>query len=267
MKDKLTVVKVGSNIIDDADALHHFLHDFALLSGYKILVHGGGKAASELSKKWGHNPQMHEGRRITTDIDIDIVTMVYAGRVNKRIVAQLQAFGINAIGLTGADADCIRAIKRPVKEIDYGWVGDVIGINSKIIGHFLQLGLTPIFNAITHDGDGHLLNTNADTIAAEVAIGMSEMWNTQLIYCFEKPGVLMDSNNDASVIPLIDQKEYERLREEKIIHSGMLPKMHNAFEALRRGVEEVVIGGAEVLKKGGGTLLKGGSEGKEEFKR
>ena len=257
MKDKLTVVKVGSNIIDNADVLHSFLGDFARLPGYKILIHGGGKTASDLSKKWGHSPQMHEGRRITTDIDLDIVTMVYAGSVNKKIVVQLQALGINAIGLTGADADCIRSVKRPVTKIDYGWVGDVIGVNGDIIGRFLRLGLTPVFNAITHDGEGQLLNTNADTVAAEVSIGMSEEWITRLIYCFEKPGVLMDSENDTSIIARINQEEYNRLVDENVIHSGMLPKMHNAFEALRRGVDQVVIGGVDILEKGGGTLLEG----------
>lgn len=234
MGNKLRIVKIGGNIIDDPQKLEDFLVDFALLTGPKILVHGGGKLATQLSKKLGVETQMVDGRRITTSEDLDIVVMVYAGLINKKIVAGLQGKGCNAIGLSGADAECLRASKRPVNPIDFGWVGDIESVNVPSIRLFLDAGFTPVFCAISHDSKGHLLNTNADTIASELAIGMSGHFETELIYCFEKKGVLENVEDDESVIPHINTARYRELKESGAIHKGMLPKMENCFHALEK---------------------------------
>ncbi len=248
MKAKLRVIKIGGNVIDDAVKLDAFLGDFAQLEGLKILVHGGGKLATQVSKKLGIDPQMVEGRRITSGKDLEIVIMVYAGLINKTITGKLQARGCNAMGLSGADANTILAKKRPVHPIDFGWVGDVKAVNETAIHTFLQQQITPVFCSLTHDGKGNLLNTNADTIAAELAIGMSRLYETELIYCFEKKGVLANVADENSVITHIDSAKYHELKQQKVIAEGMLPKMENCFHALKNKVSKVVIGNTDVIK-------------------
>ncbi|WP_455170119.1 acetylglutamate kinase [Aegicerativicinus sediminis] len=242
MKSKLKVVKIGGNIIDNAEVLDSFLSDFSEIEGPKVLVHGGGKLASRLSSVMGVEVKMIDGRRITDDQTLDIITMVYAGKINKDIVAKLQKFNCNALGLTGADANIIRSEKRPVKEIDYGWVGDVKGVDHHILKTFIEANITPVFCAITHDGKGQLLNTNADTIASELSIGLSNVYEVDLYYCFEKAGVLRDVADDQSVMEDINSKNYPTLVENGTIADGMLPKMKNCFHALENGVTEVHIG-------------------------
>ena len=248
MKSKLIVIKIGGNIINDKNALNGFLKDLSKREEKIILVHGGGKLATELSDQLGIPTQMIDGRRITSKENLDIVTMVYAGLINKKITAQLQAFGKNAIGLSGADANCIASNKRPTKPIDYGFVGDIKGVNSETIQYFLEKNLLPVFCAITHDVKGQLLNTNADTIAAEVAIAMSAIFETELIYCFEKKGVLANSEDDDSVILKINKENYKQLQNDGVIHSGMLPKMKNCFHALENNVHKVLIGDTQILQ-------------------
>ncbi|WP_374950467.1 acetylglutamate kinase [Mucilaginibacter sp.] len=258
----LHIIKIGGNVIDNSENLHRFLKDFTALEGMKILVHGGGKVATQVSETMGIEAKLVDGRRIT-DIDtLRIVTMVYAGLINKNIVAQLQRYGNNAIGLTGADGNFIRAKKRPVKTIDYGFTGDIFkgSIDPKSIGILLDGGFTPVFCALTHDGDGQLLNTNADTIASALAVALSDHYATTLVYCFEKKGVLQDIDDDDSLIREIDPERYKKLKEDQIIHSGMLPKMDNAFTAISCGVKAVIIGHSDDLgqlknKKGFGTRL------------
>jgi len=220
---------------------------FSKLDGAKILVHGGGKLATELSKKLGIESKLIGGRRITDAQSLELITMVYGGLVNKNIVAELQALNCNAIGLSGADGDTIQAHKRPVTDIDYGFAGDVDGVNSQTISQLLNAGLTPVFCAMTHDGNGQLLNTNADTIASELAIGMSDSYKTTLYYCFEKKGVLMNIEDDDSVVKHIDSESYKKLLESKIIADGMLPKMENCFHALNKNVHQVCIGDITML--------------------
>jgi acetylglutamate kinase len=261
-KKELYIIKIGGNVIDNSENLHHFLKDFTSLDGYKILVHGGGKVATQLSETLGIEPKMVDGRRITDIETLRVVTMVYGGLINKNVVAQLQRFGNNAIGLTGADGNFIRTKKRPVKTIDYGFVGDIDdkSIDPEAIGRLLDAGFTPIFCAITHDGDGQLLNTNADTIASALAVALSKLYETTLIYCFEKKGVLHDINDEESVIREIGPEKYQKLKEQQIIHSGMLPKLDNAFTAINCGVKAVIIGKSDDLgqlkeKKPFGTRL------------
>ncbi|RFZ95783.1 acetylglutamate kinase [Mucilaginibacter conchicola] len=245
----LHVIKIGGNVIDNSENLHRFLKDFTALEGHKILVHGGGKVATQISESMGIEAKMIDGRRIT-DIDtLRVVTMVYAGLINKNVVAQLQRYGANAIGLTGADGNMIHARKRPVKTIDYGFVGDIVenSINPENIAKLLDAGFTPVFCALTHDGEGQLLNTNADTIASAVAVALSEHYETTLVYCFEKKGVLHDINDDDSLIREINPEHYLKLKEEQIIHSGMIPKLDNAFAAISCGVKAVIIGHSDDL--------------------
>ncbi len=246
---KLYVIKIGGNVIDNSENLHCFLKDFAALDGYKILVHGGGKAATQLSTTLGIESALVDGRRITDIETLRVVTMVYGGLINKNVVAQLQRFGTNAIGLTGADGNLIRAKKRPVKTIDYGFVGDLdnASVNSDGIGKLLKAGFTPVFCAITHDGEGQLLNTNADTIASALAIELSKLYETTLVYCFEKKGVLHDINDDDSLIKDINPQHYAELKQQQIIHSGMIPKLDNAFTAIGCGVKAVIIGKSDDL--------------------
>ncbi len=247
MEEKLYIIKIGGNVIDDEEALAVFLADFAQLKGHKILVHGGGKSATKLSKRMGIATQMINGRRVTSTEELSVVTMVYAGLINKNVCAKLQAFNCNAIGLSGADANCIKATKRSSKPINYGWAGDVDKVNGPVIQVFLSNNMIPIFCAISHDKNGQLLNTNADTIAAEVAIGMSEYYNTTLVYCFEKKGVLLDINDENSVVEKIDTNSYQTLKSDGVIVEGMLPKMKNCFYALEQGVSEVIIGSDQLL--------------------
>mgnify|MGYP003624613446 CR=1 FL=1 len=249
MKSKLNIVKIGGNVINNDDALNSFLQDFASLEDPKILVHGGGKKATEVSEAMGLQPKMLNGRRVTDEATVEVVTMVYAGLLNKKIVAQLQQFNCNALGLSGADANCILAHKRIVTTIDYGFAGDVDAINSEFINVLLQNNVTPVFCAITHDKNGQLLNTNADTIASEVAIGMSSLYETELNFVFELKGVLKNINDKNSVITHINLEKYKELIDAGIIADGMLPKMHNCFNALGKGVSKVKIGDASLVKK------------------
>jgi len=246
-KQKLTIVKVGGNVINNADALESFLSDFAALEGNKILVHGGGKRATQLAGDLGIEATMINGRRVTDEATIEIVTMVYAGLLNKNVVATLQSKSCNALGLSGADGNSIQAHKRVVVDVDYGFAGDVDGINAKNIATFLEGGMTPVFCAITHDGKGQLLNTNADTIASTIAVGMSNVYDVSLIYTFEKNGVLTSVDDNDSVITEINSEKYAKLKEGGIIADGMLPKMENCFDALGQGVSQVVIGNPTVI--------------------
>lgn len=245
---KLKIIKIGGNIINDKNNLSSFLTDFSQIEGYKILVHGGGKKATEMAKSLNLQPKMIGGRRITDEANLEIVTMVYAGLLNKNITAQLQKYNCNAIGLSGADANCIKAHKRIVKDIDYGFAGDVNRVNNDIIKVFLDYHLTPVFCAITHDKNGQLLNTNADTIASEIAKAMSGNYQVELVYCFEKNGVMMDVDDDNSVIEKINKEKYQQLKQENIIAEGMLPKLENCFHALQNGVEKVIIGNPSIVK-------------------
>jgi acetylglutamate kinase len=243
MKTELNIFKIGGGIIDREPDLMEFLRLFSQTAGPKLLVHGGGKGASEMMARLGIAPRMVNGRRITDAATLDLVTMFYAGKTNKQIVAVLQCFGVNALGLSGADGNVIKAVKRPVREIDYGFVGDLseASVNTELIHQFLTLGLTPVFCPINHDGQGQLLNTNADTVAASVAKALSGQYAVALHFCFEKRGVLMDVNDEESVIANIDLEKYAELKASGAIADGMLPKLENAFDALQFGVEKVII--------------------------
>ncbi len=261
--ENLLVVKIGGNILDDDKALNKFLADFASIPGNKLLVHGGGKLATELSSKLGIETTMVEGRRITDEDTIKIVTMTYAGWLNKSLVASLQALGSNAIGLCGADAKLIPAKKRPVNEIDYGWVGDILedNINIGFLSSLFDSGYTPVIAPIASDETGHLLNINADTIAQALAQALSKFYNTTLIYCFEKNGLLMDVDNSQSLIEAINQQKAEQLKVQGVISKGMIPKIDNALHAAQLGVQHIVIGHAAFIKqmaqkqKGYGTYI------------
>ncbi len=242
--EKLLVAKIGGNIVDNETALTNFLKDFAAIDQPKILIHGGGKIATRVAEKMGVETQMINGRRITSRENLDIVVQLYAGLINKTIVAQLQSEQCNALGLTGADANIIQAIKRPVKDIDYGFVGDVVSVNEDRLHQFIANALTPVFCAITHNEQGQLFNTNADTIASQIAVAMSAYYDVSLYYCFELQGVLTNINDKNSVIESIDTKKYTQLKAEGIIADGMLPKMENCFDALNKGVAEVHIANA-----------------------
>ena len=243
----IKVIKIGGNIIDNEDALATFIKDFATISGPKVLVHGGGKLATKLAEQMNIPVQMNEGRRITDADTLDIITMVYAGKINKNIVAQLQANNCNAIGFSGADGNTIISEKRPIKTIDYGFVGDVKKVNTNALEVLLNNNIIPVFCAITHDENGQLLNTNADTIASELAIGLSSIFNTELYYCFEKNGVLENVENEESVIENINIESYKELKENNIIFEGMLPKLDNCFHAINQNVQKVCIGKSDML--------------------
>ncbi len=243
----LKIIKIGGNIIDDAAALQQFLKEFATIDTPKILVHGGGKLATKLAEQMQVEVKMIDGRRVTDQVTLDIITMVYAGKINKNIVAQLQANKCNAIGFSGADGNTIVSDLRPSKPIDYGFAGDVKKVNTKTVELLLNNSVTPVFCAITHDEKGQLLNTNADTIASELAIGFASVYNTELYYCFEKNGVLEDVNNDASVIENINTETYKALVENGIIYEGMLPKLNNCFHAIQHQVQKVCIGKSDML--------------------
>lgn len=256
--NRITVVKIGGNVVDNPEALSRFVKAFAALDGPKILVHGGGKEATRLSQRLEIPTTMIEGRRVTSRETLDVVTMVYAGLVNKRIVAMLQAEGCDAIGLSGADANAITATRRPAEPVDYGYVGDISpdGVNDRLIASLLDAGLTPVYCAITHDGKGTLLNCNADTIASSVAIGASRILPTDLIYCFEQPGVMEDIERPDSLIPLITPESYADLRARGIVNKGMIPKLDNSFHAIDSGVESVIIKHADNLGNPLGTVLR-----------
>lgn len=252
---ELHIIKIGGKVVDNEIMLQEILRGFIADNRPKILVHGGGKGATELAEKLGIPTQMVNGRRITDDPTLEIAVMVYAGWFNKKVVAALQAGGCNALGLSGADGNLILAHKRPVGEIDYGWVGDVDSVDAEGVRELLLARFTPVLCAITHDGQGHLLNTNADTIAFKVAQAMSKYYNVTLSYCFEKSGVLLDSEDNATLIPRLDRERFEALKKEGAIHTGMLPKLENAFAAAAAGVETVRICGPDTFSGDGGTLI------------
>lgn len=241
----LTIVKIGGNIVDNPTALDQFLKDFHSIQGAKILVHGGGKIATELSKKMNVTPVMIDGRRVTDEETLKIVTMVYGGLVNKNIVAQLQALGTDAIGLTGADGNIILSHKRQHPTIDYGFVGDIDKVNGSKINSILFLGFTPIFAPLTHDLRGNILNTNADTVASEIAIALSKFYEVQFLYCFEKKGLLKDIDDENSLISNIKVGEISALKDNGTIVTGMIPKVDNISNAIQKGVQQVRLCHAE----------------------
>jgi len=251
----LTVVKIGGNVIDDAAALDSFLKDFAAIEGAKILVHGGGKLATRTAESLGIEAVFHEGRRITDAPMLEVAVMTYAGWINKSITAKLQAFGSNAMGFTGADGNLIRSEKRKNIAVDFGYVGDVVSVDAKLLELLTVLGVVPVFCAVTHDGNGQLLNTNADTIASELAIACSDYFDVKLLYCFEKKGVLLDVNDADSVIKTLTFGEFSTLREQGAIHSGMLPKLENCFNALNKRVTQIGIGSPAMINGEAHTLI------------
>lgn len=255
--EKLTLIKVGGKIVEEEATLHALLDRFADLPGHKVLVHGGGRSATQLATRLGIESRMVEGRRITDAETLNVVTMVYGGLVNKRIVANLQARGLNALGLTGADMDVIRSMKRPVKEVDYGFVGDVKQVNADLLADLIAKGVVPVMAPLTHDGEGHLLNTNADTIAGETAKALAHHFEVTLVYCFEKRGVLRSESDDNSVIPTIDRPSFQQLVSEGIIQGGMIPKVENALQAVEAGVKAVIITKADAIGLAGeGTTIR-----------
>lgn len=256
--ERITVVKIGGNVVDNPEALKRFVKSFAAIEGPKILIHGGGKEATRLSERLEIPTTMIEGRRVTSRETLDVVTMVYAGLINKRIVAMLQAEGCNAIGLSGADGNAITATRRPAKPTDYGFVGDIdpSGVNVRLLATLLGMNHTPVYCAITHDGNGTLLNCNADTIASSVATGASKILPTDLVYCFEQPGVMEDINRPDSLIPLITPGLYADLKARDVVNKGMIPKLDNSFRAIEAGVDSVIIKHADNLGANIGTVLR-----------
>lgn len=254
-KPPLTVVKIGGNVIDDAAVLDAFLKDFAAIQGAKILVHGGGKLATRTAESLGITAVFHEGRRITDAPMLEVAVMTYAGWINKSITAKLQAFGSNAMGLTGADGNLILSKKRTGSTIDFGLVGDVVSVNTELLKTLLIQEVVPIFCAVTHDGNGQLLNTNADAIASPLAVACSGYYDVKLLYCFEKKGVLLDVNDEDSVIKTLTFGDYTELREKGDIHSGMLPKLENCFNALNQGVTQIGIGSPAMINGENHTLI------------
>ena len=246
---KLNIVKIGGAIIEEEAKLLPFLKDFAALKGPKILVHGGGKKATAWAEKLGIPVQIKEGRRITDAATLELITGLYAGQVNKNIVAQLQGMNCNALGLSGADANAIQAVKRPVKAIDYGFVGDVKKVNTAWFQQLLDQNISPVCCAITHDKKGQLFNTNADTITAEIGKALAQYFEVKISYCFELPGVMKDINDPNSLIEQINRDSYQQLLLDNTISAGMLPKLHNAFDALHAGVNEVAIGATNMINQ------------------
>ena len=251
----LTIVKVGGKIVEEPSSLNHLLQDFSALEGRKLLVHGGGRSATALAERLGIETKMVNGRRVTDAEMLNVVTMVYGGLVNKNIVAGLQAAGVNALGLTGADMNIMRSEKRPVKEVDYGFVGDVKEVSAGLLSSLIEQGVVPVLAPLTHDKKGNLLNTNADVIAGEAAKALADFFDVTLVFCFEKKGVLEDEGDDDSVIPVITPELYEKYVSEGVIQGGMIPKLDNAFDGLRRGVKRVIITEASQLGKDAGTTV------------
>lgn len=256
MKEKLTIIKVGGKIVEEETTLQQLLNDFAAIGGYKILVHGGGRSATKIATMLGIESQLVNGRRITDAETLKVVTMVYGGLVNKNIVAGLQARGIDALGITGADMDIIRSVKRPVKDIDYGFVGDVERVKATSLSDLIYKGTVPVLAPLTHDGKGNMLNTNADTIAGEVAKALAVYFDVTLIYCFEKAGVLRDENDADSVIPRITRTDFDVYVGNGVVQGGMIPKLENSFSAIDAGVAEVIITSASNINNGCGTIIK-----------
>lgn len=241
MKEHLTIIKVGGKIVENSESLNSFLKDFAAVEGKKLLVHGGGRSATQMAARLGVETKMVDGRRITDEAMLEVVTMVYGGLVNKRIVAGLQALGVNAVGLTGADMNIVLSDKRKVSAVDYGWVGDVKRVNAEAVATLIESGCCPVVAPLTHDGCGHMLNTNADTMAGEMAKAMAAHYDVTLMFCFEKPGVLADENDDSSLIPTITPAVLDDLKRRGVVSGGMIPKLDNAIACVSAGVESVVI--------------------------
>lgn len=241
MKEHLTIIKVGGKIVENSESLNSLLKDFAAVEGKKLLVHGGGRSATQMAARLGVETKMVEGRRITDEAMLEVVTMVYGGLVNKRIVAGLQALGIDAVGLTGADMNIVLSDKRKVSAVDYGWVGDVKRVNADAVATLIESGCCPVVAPLTHDGCGHMLNTNADTMAGEMAKAMAAHYDVTLMFCFEKPGVLADENDDSSLIPTITPTVLDDLKRRGVVSGGMIPKLDNAIACVSAGVESVVI--------------------------
>ena len=257
MKEKLTIVKVGGAVVEDEAQLQQLLKDFAAIKGAKILVHGGGRRATKIAERLGIETKMVDGRRITDAEMLEVVTMVYGGLVNKHVVAMLQAQGVDAIGLCGADGDVIRSVKRPLKNgIDFGFVGDVKKADGDKIAHFIEKNMTPVIVPLTHDGQGNILNTNADTMASETAKAMASIYDVTLIYSFEKKGVLSNPDDEDSVIPTITRSDFERYKADGTISGGMLPKIENALAAVEAGVSQVIITLATAIDGHHGTIIK-----------
>ena len=257
MKEKLTIVKVGGAVVEDEAQLQQLLKDFAAIEGAKILVHGGGRRATKIAERLGIETKMVDGRRITDAEMLEVVTMVYGGLVNKHVVAMLQAQGVDAIGLCGADGDVIRSVKRPLKNgIDFGFVGDVKKADGAKIAHFIDKNMTPVIAPLTHDGQGNILNTNADTMASETAKAMASIYDVTLIYSFEKKGVLSNPDDEDSVIPTITRSDFERYKADGTISGGMLPKIENALAAVEAGVSQVIITLATAIDGHHGTIIK-----------
>ena len=257
MKEKLTIVKVGGAVVEDELQLSHLLKEFCAIEGRKVLVHGGGRKATKMAERLGIETQMVNGRRITDAAMLEVVTMVYGGLVNKNLIAQLQANGVNALGLTGADANAIRSHKRPLKDgIDYGFVGDVDQADGMMLSRLIEAGITPVMAPLTHDGEGHILNTNADTIASETAKALANIYDVTLIYSFEKKGVLRNPDDDESVIPVITHEDFQQYKADGTISGGMLPKIENALNAVDAGVSKVIITLATAIDGQHGTIIK-----------
>ena len=257
MKEKLTIVKVGGAVVEDELQLSQLLRDFSAIEGRKVLVHGGGRKATKIAERLGIETKMVEGRRITDADMLEVVTMVYGGLVNKNLVARLQANGVNALGLTGADANAIRSHKRPLKNgVDYGFVGDVDQADGNMLSRLIEAGITPVMAPLTHDGEGHILNTNADTIASETAKSLAALYDVTLIFSFEKKGVLSNPDDDDSVIATINHADFERYKEDGTISGGMLPKIENALHAVDAGVSKVIITLATAIDGLHGTIIK-----------
>ena len=254
--EKLTLVKVGGKIVEEKESLDALLASFNSLDGLKVLVHGGGRSATKIAEQLGIETKMVNGRRITDEAMLKVVTMVYGGLVNKNIVAKLQSMGLNALGLTGADLGYMTSDKRPVKDVDYGFVGDVKKVDSDILADLIAKGVVPVLAPLTHDGKGNLLNTNADTIAGEAAKALAKHFDVTLVFCFEKKGVLRDENDDDSVIESIGKADFEKYVADGTIQGGMIPKLENAFAAIDAGVKQVVITKADQLGKNTGTTVK-----------
>ena len=257
MKEKLTIVKVGGAVVEDELQLSQLLNDFSAIEGRKVLVHGGGRKATKMAERLGLETQMVNGRRITDADMLEVVTMVYGGLVNKNLVARLQVFGVNALGLTGADANVIRSHKRPLKDgVDYGFVGDVDCADGEMLGRLVEAGITPVVAPLKHDGDGHILNTNADTIASETAKALAAHYDVTLIFSFEKKGVLSNPDDDDSVIPVITRTLFNQYQADGTISGGMLPKIENALSAVDAGVSRVIITLATAIDGEHGTVIK-----------
>lgn len=255
MKERITVVKVGGAVVEDPNKLTQLIADFAAIEGHKVLVHGGGRSATKIAAQLGIESKMVNGRRITDEQMLRVVTMVYGGLVNKNIVAKLQAKGVNALGLTGADMNVIQAHKRPVKDVDYGYVGDVDGADGEQLGRLIETGVVPVMAPLTHDGQGNMLNTNADTIAATTAKALAPLYDVTLIYAFEKPGVLSNPDDDNSVIPQITRDDFKRYVADGTVAGGMIPKIENALEAISAGVKRVIITKADAIDGNHGTTI------------